>query len=121
MTSWRRKQSPANQSRRVVSLLTGKNTGNSRDSGAHPAFVDQIVPMNRALLAEFPKKRNSVFLKLDQGTKSRHQGLRFAWRRGAWSHHDHRLSINFALDNYKLMWRTARWGSRRGYATSIVA
>src|SRR5437667_3530985 len=42
LTSWRRKQSSANQSRLVVSPVSGKITGNSLDSGANPVSDSQI-------------------------------------------------------------------------------
>ena len=74
LTSWRRKQSAANPSRQVVSLLSGKITGNLLDSGADPVSDSQIVPVYRALLAKFPMKHIRVFWDRDQGNETQHQG-----------------------------------------------
>lgn len=71
---WRRKQSSANQSRAAFSLVSGKNTGNSSDSGRESQSADEIVPENRAVLAQFPMKRISVFCDRDQGNETLYQG-----------------------------------------------
>ena len=52
------------------SLVSGKITGNLLNFGADPVSDSKVVPMYRVPLAKFPMKRNSVFLKSDQGTKS---------------------------------------------------
>ena len=74
MTSWRRKQSSANRSPLVDSLVSGKFTGNSLDSGADPQFDSQIVPMNRGFLVKFPVKCIRVFWDRYQGNEVQYQG-----------------------------------------------
>src|SRR5947208_5838356 len=74
MIDWRRKQSAANPSRQVVSLLSGKITGNSLDSSSAPLFDSQNVPMNWELLAKFPVKHIRVFWEREQGKKTQDQG-----------------------------------------------
>jgi len=58
---WRRKQSPANQSPRQDSLLTGKNTGNFSVSARSAQFDRKSASGNQRLTTEFPVNQNREF------------------------------------------------------------
>jgi hypothetical protein len=59
-----------NQSLAADSLVTGKRTGYFRDSEAAKQNHRADRSVNWEYLLKFPAKRNSVFSKLDQGTKN---------------------------------------------------
>jgi hypothetical protein len=71
---WRRRQSGANPSPARMSLLTGKNTGNSVDFRALANFRARIKPHFPLLTWELPAHRNREFFEGEQGIISARTG-----------------------------------------------
>src|ERR1044071_3063801 len=85
MSSWRRRQSAANRSRRQDSLLTGKRTGNFSVFGLSSQDSASNLSTRSALLPKFPTILNREFLRIEQGNNEQKQGMNGSWVCGGYA------------------------------------